>query len=195
MKHLLAIAALALSFSAHAACTPAPDGTPVAPTSIATPMIVETNSVGAAVAWYCSDGFTWTRSMYVLRWDAATPPLLQAVTSVLQANDKAAAISTVAATYATTPLDDPKLVEVYAPAITRITAAKPPPLVYAVTTNGTTSTRAAYTIAGTSLTIDPTKRAPVGEVCDCKTRLIQSKNAYCLVPSVAPAVAFCSVKK
>lgn len=195
MKTLLALAALALSFSAHATCAPAPDGTAVTPTSASTPMIVETNTVGAAVAWYCSDGFVWAQSLYVLRWDASTPQLLQAVTSVMQASDKAAAISTVAATYATTPLDDPKLVEVYAPAITRIIAAKPPLIVYAVTTNGTTTTRAAYTIAGTSLVIDPAKRAPVGEVCDCKTRMVQAKNAYCLVPSVAPAVAFCSVKK
>jgi len=195
MKHLLALAALVLSISAHAGCAPAPDGAVVTPTSAATPIIWESNSVGVAAVWYCGDGFFWTRSMYVLRWDSATPALLQAVTSVAQAGDKAAAITAVSAAYATTPLTDPKLVEVYGPALDRIKLAEPTTPTYAVTTNGTTTTRAAYTIAGTSLIIDPKKRAPVGEVCDCRTRLVQAKNAYCLVPSVAPDVAFCSVRK
>lgn len=195
MRCVLLAFLAAFTFAAHASCLPAPDGALVTPASAATPMIVETNATGVAVAWYCSDGFVWTRTMYALRWDAATPALLQAVTSVMQAGDKATAISNVAGVYATTPITDASLIAVYEPAAVRIDQARPSAIVYLVGTNGAAATRAAYNIVGSALVIDVKKRAPIGETCDCTVRLVQAGNAYCRVPSITPEVAYCTKAK
>lgn len=196
MKRFFVALGLALfTCFASAMCLPAADGTPVTPASTATPAIWENNSAGVAVAWYCGDGFQWVSYIYVLRWDAATPALLGALGQIAQAADKGFAIETAAAIYAKTPLTDPGLMEVLTPAIARILAARPPTPVYSVKTNLLVPTRAAYSIATGALMIDTQKRAPVGEICDCKIRFVQSGNAYCTVPSIAPDVAFCGLQK
>jgi len=148
------------------------------------------NGTGIWAAWWCSDGYRWTNTLYAQRWDAVTPELRADVLAALKTTPTDAQLTALATKWLQLKMDDPAIQPIWEASAGEILALKPPAPKWAVKLNGTTLTRPAYPFAAGVRGTTSTERATVGAPCDCATRSVEGASVYC---EPAPAlVALCT---
>lgn len=185
--------ALLVCAGAHAQTVPARDCAP-APHGSGTAAIWSLNEVGVWVAWHCVDDFAVRQRLFVLRWDGLTPELRADLSALSGAPDLAVRIEELHSKHASLPLDDPRLLEVWARDDERLHAARPPAPQWRVPHNARAAdgSRPMQLItADGQLGAADHARAAAGALCDCSVRVISGSTTYCAVPPVFTGVAVC----
>jgi len=185
------LSALLLPMAAAAQCVPSDLA------GAGTKAVLELNTTGGAVAWWCQGRFEPSLTLYAARWDAMSEPLRADLNALPSAPDQVLAgaeIARMLSAHATTHLDSAALRPVWAPAGGRISTSRPANPVWLVARNGTYTTRPTYPVVnGVRSTTATTTRATVSASCGCvRLRVIEGQTTYCGIDGESQRVAVCT---